>query len=149
MYYLNFSELYKYTDSDSRRAVRKEMTKIKRDEIILNRLKRQHNTCFYCAESIDITCHLDHIIPIYYGGTNKSSNLVAACRDCNLIKSTDQIEITNEYTVKEYKKLVMWHEKWMRKVSKNPYLKRYSNKKDRLYHIYRADLFKIVKIKMV
>jgi len=45
-------------------------------------------TCEYCRETItDCSMfHLEHIIPIYHGGTNITSNLAIACRTCNLKK---------------------------------------------------------------
>jgi len=44
--------------------------------------------CFYCNKKIkDGTQTVDHIIARYLGGTNKSENLVTACRPCNNQKS--------------------------------------------------------------
>jgi 5-methylcytosine-specific restriction endonuclease McrA len=30
-----------------------------------------------------VPLEVDHIVPLYKGGTNDDSNLVAACHDCN------------------------------------------------------------------
>jgi len=51
--------------------------------------KRDNYTCQYCGYSprlfVDfIPMHVDHIRPFCNGGGNKMSNLVMACRTCNL-----------------------------------------------------------------
>jgi 5-methylcytosine-specific restriction endonuclease McrA len=39
--------------------------------------------CFYCGADSN---HLDHVVPLYRGGTHSIGNLVAACQNCNLSK---------------------------------------------------------------
>lgn len=53
-------------------------------------LRRDEFTCQYCgAKPADGTeLHVDHVIPVALGGEDKASNLVAACKDCNLGKSS-------------------------------------------------------------
>lgn len=52
-------------------------------------LRRDDHTCQYCGEAApDVTLHVDHIIPVALGGTDQPGNLVAACKDCNLGKSS-------------------------------------------------------------
>lgn len=52
-------------------------------------LRRDDHTCQYCGgKAPDVTLHVDHIIPVTLGGTDLPSNLVAACKDCNLGKSS-------------------------------------------------------------
>ena len=52
-------------------------------------LKRDGFTCQYCGASAPrVELHVDHVIPVAAGGTNDPDNLVSACRDCNLGKST-------------------------------------------------------------
>lgn len=133
MYYLDLHKLYKQTTKEQRVAVRKTLD---RDERMLKLLKLQHNTCFYCMTPIDMSGHLDHLIPVYYGGTNRFRNLVASCRSCNITKLTDQLEITNVYTIARYKKYIREEEKLRDK----PY--RHKRKRYQLYHVYRADLFR-------
>lgn len=133
MYYLDFHGLYKPTTKEQRIATRKALN---RDEMMKKMLKLQHNTCFYCNTSIDMSGHLDHLIPIYYGGDNRFRNLVASCRGCNMTKLTDQLEITNPYTIARYKKYIRENNKLKNK----PY--RHKVKEYRLYRIYRADLFR-------
>lgn len=52
-------------------------------------LKRDNHTCRYCgATAPDVKLHVDHVIPIALGGTDKPNNLVAACKDCNAGKTS-------------------------------------------------------------
>lgn len=142
MYYLDLHSLYKPTTSKQRKAVRLDLSREVRNELMASRLKIQHNKCFYCGCEVGMNAHLDHLIPVYYGGTNRKSNLVAACKECNMTKMTDQIEISNIYTINNYLRLQEAFAKWQAKVAKRPRLKRYQPKKVRLYRTYRADLLK-------
>lgn len=147
MYYLDFHQLYKQTNNRDRAEVRRQMNLERRNEIMARRLKTQHNQCFYCGVTITMADHLDHIIPVYYGGTNRLSNLVGACKDCNKIKLTDQIEITNPYTIASYLKIRSAHRKWLKKIKEadargKARLKRYRPKRVQLYSLYRVDLFR-------
>lgn len=52
-------------------------------------LKRDNHTCRYCgATAPDVKLHVDHVIPVALGGTDKPDNLVAACEDCNSGKTS-------------------------------------------------------------
>ena len=52
-------------------------------------LKRDNHACRYCGGiAPDVKLHVDHVIPKSLGGTDKPDNLVAACKDCNLGKSS-------------------------------------------------------------
>lgn len=57
--------------------------------------RMQHGECFYCDELISLndrkSYHIEHRIPIYYGGLSEYSNLCLACPDCNRVKATDQL----------------------------------------------------------
>jgi 5-methylcytosine-specific restriction endonuclease McrA len=46
------------------------------------------NECFYCHVNVKsgINLHLDHMIPLYKGGTHTIENLAPACNTCNLKK---------------------------------------------------------------
>ena len=61
---------------------------IKHSKIPLTRkniLKRDNNTCQYCGKNkSEIT--IDHILPKDKGGNDSWSNLVVACKRCNMIK---------------------------------------------------------------
>lgn len=52
-------------------------------------LRRDNHQCQYCGEKApDVTLHVDHVIPVALGGSDKPENLVAACKDCNLGKTS-------------------------------------------------------------
>ena len=47
-------------------------------------LRRDNFTCRYCgAKAPDVVLHVDHVIPVALGGSDKPENLVTACADCN------------------------------------------------------------------
>jgi len=146
VYYLDFHGLYKSTTKEERIEVRKTLN---RDVVMAQKLKNQHNLCFYCATEIDMSGHLDHLIPVRYGGTNRLRNLVAACRSCNMTKMTDQIEITNPYTIKDYLRKQYVHRKWRRDIKSSRgndrrlrRLYKWPPKGAQMYTVFRADLFK-------
>lgn len=52
-------------------------------------LRRDHFRCYYCGiAAIDSPLAIDHVIPRTLGGRDELVNLVAACTDCNLGKSS-------------------------------------------------------------
>lgn len=52
-------------------------------------LRRDNHTCQYCGDRApDVTLHVDHVIPVSLGGSNHPSNLLTACKDCNLGKTS-------------------------------------------------------------
>lgn len=52
-------------------------------------LRRDSYTCRYCGASApDVKLHVDHVIPVALGGSDKPGNLAAACADCNAGKSS-------------------------------------------------------------
>lgn len=142
MYYLDLYSLYKRTTKEQRIGVR---TKLNRNKMMEYKLKLQHNSCFYCGTEITMAGHLDHILPVYHGGSNKRSNLVASCRSCNLLKGTGVIEITNPYTIKDYLKLQEAKRKYMVKKRKGLASSRYIPKRVQLYSVYHAKHFKYIK----
>ena len=55
--------------------------------------RRDANICLYCGQHFknnDLSC--DHITPLSRGGTNIWSNVVTACRRCNLFKGNRRPE---------------------------------------------------------
>lgn len=50
-------------------------------------LRRDNYTCRYCRAR-DQTLTVDHVTPVALGGSDKPDNLVAACKDCNVGKSS-------------------------------------------------------------
>jgi hypothetical protein len=52
-------------------------------------LKRDNHTCRYCGGvAPDAILTVDHVLPISLGGSDDPTNLVAACRDCNMGKAS-------------------------------------------------------------
>jgi hypothetical protein len=67
------------SDVQIRTAIlRSQLTRSKRFEI----LKRDGYRCHYCYKT-GVPLEVDHVIPLFKGGTNDDSNLVAACHECN------------------------------------------------------------------
>lgn len=54
-------------------------------------LKRDNYTCRYCR-SEENALTVDHVVPVALGGSDDSSNLVAACKDCNYGKASSSPE---------------------------------------------------------
>lgn len=51
-------------------------------------LRRFNFNCFYCGlPAGPVQLHIDHLIPHSLGGSDDETNLVPACRDCNLGKA--------------------------------------------------------------
>lgn len=48
--------------------------------------RRQDGRCAYCHERSAVTLHLEHVVPLVYGGSHSIGNLVLACEDCNKAK---------------------------------------------------------------
>lgn len=53
---------------------------------------RDGHRCAYCGNAKAERYELDHIVPRSRGGTNRVSNLVVACRECNIIKGNQPVE---------------------------------------------------------
>lgn len=39
--------------------------------------------CGSCSQTLDYTYEIDHYIPLFKGGSNETSNLIALCRNCH------------------------------------------------------------------
>lgn len=61
----------------------------------------QRNECYYCDEAISYpdreSYHIEHRIPIYWGGKSEYPNLCLACPSCNRTKATDQLIRNKNY----------------------------------------------------
>lgn len=55
-------------------------------------LERDNYTCAYCGRE---ATEVDHILAKANGGTDEPSNLVAACKPCNGLKSDKPLVRTN------------------------------------------------------
>lgn len=90
---------YRPTTKSERIAERKKMQAMKKtqkfDNWLIKMFYYQRNECYYCDEQISYpdrqSYHIDHRIPIYYGGKSDYPNLCLACPNCNIIKSTQQL----------------------------------------------------------
>lgn len=70
-------------------GTRKAFTKSERFEIF----KRDGFRCVYCGSTpVQSALRVDHVVPVSEGGTNKHSNLVTACFDCNAGKAARLLE---------------------------------------------------------
>ncbi len=47
----------------------------------------QSELCYYCMEELNNNYEIDHIVPLFSGGSNWPINLALACKKCNLKKS--------------------------------------------------------------
>lgn len=66
-------------------------------EDIIGLREQQKGLCAYCQCQMAVTGRLretiDHIIPISKGGSNDLTNIVLACRECNLSKSDQDLDV--------------------------------------------------------
>lgn len=52
------------------------------------KVRTYNGLCHYCKRPCAHIRHKDHVVPISRGGSDAIDNLVPACADCNLAKST-------------------------------------------------------------
>lgn len=48
--------------------------------------------CGYCGVELNNRFEVDHMVPLYRGGTDDLSNFIAACKSCNYLKDTFLVE---------------------------------------------------------
>ena len=66
-------------------------------------MRRQDNTCVYCGYRRNAAfLQIDHMMPVYRGGSNNEDNLQVICRPCNLRKG---IQTDEEFRTR-YSRLV-------------------------------------------
>jgi len=53
--------------------------------------KQQCNLCFICLFPLEENVHIDHITPLYNGGTNVAMNLSLAHPKCNMSKGISEL----------------------------------------------------------
>lgn len=70
-------------------ATRKQFSK--QERLIV--YQKYNGRCGYCGKKIEIKdMQIDHIYPLYLGGSNEYNNLMPACCSCNKYKSTYTLE---------------------------------------------------------
>ena len=141
-YYLDFSNVYRYTTTTERIKVRREMTQTLRDSIMDKKVRKQKNVCWYCARPITMADHLDHLLPVSRGGNNDINNLVAACVECNMFKGKDILIITNLRTIKIYKSVIAEYDKYCEEMKKQGCPINELDKAPSNYYRYNANLWR-------
>jgi hypothetical protein len=85
LYYYDFNKSDKhsrgtnYTGLKPNNNVKRNVSESKKKFVASN----QQWKCSSCNELLDATYEIDHITPLYKGGTNEVSNLKALCRNCH------------------------------------------------------------------
>jgi len=51
--------------------------------------RSQKGKCWHCGVKLN-GYHIDHLIPLSRGGTNKANNIVCSCLSCNALKGAKQ-----------------------------------------------------------
>lgn len=98
------------------------MSRISKQSVRKKLFERDHFVCLCCGSDKSLT--LDHIIPIYLGGTDLDENLQTLCFSCNIKKSgavmtLDELRKINE--IKDKKKLRLLNKKLNKKMAKQKY----------------------------
>lgn len=52
----------------------------------------QNYKCNICGETLSASCQVDHIIPLYQGGSNDRDNLQGVCSPCHDAKTTQDFQ---------------------------------------------------------
>ena len=76
-------------------SINNNSTIIKKRNVTGNQKKyiasKQKWKCNNCKNILDHTYEIDHILPIYKGGTNTNDNLQALCRNCHGLKTFNDL----------------------------------------------------------
>lgn len=54
-------------------------------------LIKNEQYCWYCGKPLNGNRHIDHIMPLYLGGTHSKDNLAVSCQNCNDSKGTESL----------------------------------------------------------
>lgn len=82
LYYYDLNRTEKHskgTNYTSNGRVKRNVSESKKKFVASN----QQWKCASCNELLNATYEIDHITPLYKGGTNEVSNLKALCRNCH------------------------------------------------------------------
>ena len=98
------AEMYKNTISSNNNTISsnntiKSKTTTNQKRNVTNLQKKvvasnQEWKCGKCNTILDASYEVDHIIPLYKGGSNETSNLMALCRNCHGKKTIEDTFIT-------------------------------------------------------
>lgn len=65
-------------------------------------LKKTRSRCYYCKIKLTLeSLTVEHLNPVYKGGTNDDENLVAACKKCNCARGGKSPEEMLEHVRKQ------------------------------------------------
>lgn len=68
--------------------MREPIPKEVRDEVF----EKCSGHCAYCGEELQKSWHMDHVIPVVYGGPDDIINLMPSCSKCNNYKNAWSLE---------------------------------------------------------
>jgi 5-methylcytosine-specific restriction endonuclease McrA len=79
-------DIGEYFDIEKRRTDTRKEFGAKSRQLFSDLVVRDGPTCKHCGTSQNLT--IDHIFPVYWGGTNSMDNLQLLCKSCNSKKGT-------------------------------------------------------------
>ena len=91
------SEIYKNTISSNNSTIKSTTTNQKRNVTNLQKkvvASNQEWKCGKCNTILDASYEVDHITPLYKGGSNETTNLMALCRNCHGKKTIEDAFIS-------------------------------------------------------
>lgn len=54
-------------------------------------IKYQNGRCYYCWKKLSKSFHIDHLVPVGRGGSNRAENIRPTCATCNVSKHTSSV----------------------------------------------------------
>ena len=93
------SEIYKNTISANNSTIKSTTTTTNQKRNVTNLQKKvvasnQEWKCGKCNTILDASYEVDHITPLYKGGSNETTNLMALCRNCHGKKTIEDAFIS-------------------------------------------------------
>ena len=89
-----FGEILKTADSVTHNTIKQFVDLLKTNRYVPEKVKKQiyvdqEYKCFVCCETLPATCEIDHIIPLWQGGSNQKENLQGLCCTCHSEKTVE------------------------------------------------------------